>query len=186
MENPGSREEGREGMLGAASDCRTVVWRGQEITTMNELLLSLMDHMRWADALVAESLQRDAAPEPQAARLFAHIAAVEHLWLARIEARRPEHPVWPNAMTPAQAAVLAARHADLYERLVRGASDADLARVVAYRNSAGRDFTSRVFDIVTHVAMHGSYHRGQIAQQLRASGREPPYTDFIQYMRRDQ
>ncbi len=41
-------------------------------------------------------------------------------------------------------------------------------------------------EIVTHVAMHGSYHRGQIARQLRSAGLEPPYTDFIQYTRRDQ
>ncbi len=153
---------------------------------MNDLLLSLIGHMRWADAIVADSLARDAEPEPQAARLFAHIASVEHLWLARIEARKPEHAVWPVAMSPSQAAALAARHADLYERLIRGANADQLARLVEYRNSAGRDFKSPVFDIVTHVAMHGSYHRGQIARQLRAAGREPPYTDFIQYTRRDQ
>jgi uncharacterized damage-inducible protein DinB len=153
---------------------------------MNELLLSLIGHMRWADAIVAEALQRDAEPDAQAARLFAHIASVEHLWLARIEARTPAHAVWPDAMTTADAAALAAQHADLYERLVAGANAEQLARRVAYRNSAGRDFRSRVSDIVTHVALHGSYHRGQIARQLRSAGREPPYTDFIQYTRRDQ
>jgi uncharacterized damage-inducible protein DinB len=153
---------------------------------MNELLLSLVGHMRWADALLAESLTRDSIAEPQAARLFAHIASVEHLWFARIEARTPDHPVWPDNMAPAEAAALAARHADLYERLVAEATRDQLARSVAYRNSAGRDFQSTVSDIVTHVAMHGSYHRGQIARQLRASGREPPYTDFIQYTRRNQ
>jgi uncharacterized damage-inducible protein DinB len=153
---------------------------------MNELLLSLIGHMRWADSIVAESLLRDSEPDPQAARLFAHIAVVEHLWFARIEARTPEYPVWPDVMTPAQAAAIAARHADLYERLVDGASAEELARLVAYRNSAGRDYRGSVSDIVTHVAMHGSHHRGQIARQLRTAGREPPYTDFIQYARRDQ
>jgi len=153
---------------------------------MNELLLSLIGHMRWADAIVAEALLRDAPPEPQAARLFAHVASVEHLWLARIEAREPDFAVWPTAMSPAEAASLAAEHADLYERLVAGATAEALSRPVAYRNSAGRDFRSRVSDIVTHVAMHGSYHRGQIARQLRSAGFEPPYTDFIQYTRRDQ
>ena len=153
---------------------------------MTELLLSLVGHMRWADAIVAESLQGEANADSEAARLFAHIAAAEHLWFARIQSRAPDYPVWPDAMTPSQAAAVAAEHADLYERLVRAASTSELARMVAYRNSAGRDFQSRVSDIVTHVAMHGSYHRGQIARQLRAVGRQPPYTDFIQYTRRDQ
>ena len=89
-------------------------------------------------------------------------------------------------MTPSEAAALGARYADLYTRLVDGAPPDQMGRLVAYRNSAGRDFRSRVSDIVTHVAMHGSYHRGQIARQLRSVGREPPYTDFIQYTRRDQ
>jgi uncharacterized damage-inducible protein DinB len=89
-------------------------------------------------------------------------------------------------MSPATAAALAARHAELYARLVEGASPEAMSRLVAYRNSAGRDYRSRVSDIVTHVAMHGSYHRGQIARQLRSVGREPPYTDFIQYTRQDQ
>jgi uncharacterized damage-inducible protein DinB len=57
---------------------------------------------------------------------------------------------------------------------------------VSYRNSAGREFTNTVADIVTHVAMHGSHHRGQIALKLRASGQEPPYVDYIQFARRDQ
>lgn len=153
---------------------------------MNELLLSLIGHMRWADAIVAESLERDPEPEPQAARLFAHIASVEHLWFARIQSRTPDFAVWPESMTTSEVAALAAEHADLYERLVRDATADELAHVVAYRNSKGRDFESSVSDIVTHVAMHGSYHRGQIAKQLRAAGREPPYTDFIQYARRDQ
>ena len=47
---------------------------------MKELLLSLIDHMRWADAIVAESLERDTPPDAEASRLFAHIASVEHLW----------------------------------------------------------------------------------------------------------
>jgi uncharacterized damage-inducible protein DinB len=89
-------------------------------------------------------------------------------------------------MTPAQSGALAAEYADLFTELVAGATTADLARIVAYRNSAGRDFRSSVSDIVTHVAMHGSYHRGQIARRLRSVGQEPPYTDFIQYTRRDQ
>src|SRR5689334_16470685 len=153
---------------------------------MNELLVTLVGHMRWADAVVARALVDDPNPDAAAARLFAHIASVEHLWLARIESRPPDYPVWPDAMTPSDASALAARHADLYARLVDDASADQLARIVAYRNSAGREYRSRVSDIVTHVAMHGSYHRGQIARQLRSVGREPPYTDFIQYTRRDQ
>ena len=45
---------------------------------------------------------------------------------------------------------------------------------------------SPVGEIITHVTMHGGHHRGQIARVLRQAGREPPYTDYIQFSRRDQ
>jgi uncharacterized damage-inducible protein DinB len=31
--------------------------------------------------------------------------------------------------------------------------------------------------------MHSAYHRGQIASQMRASGKTPAYTDFIHGVR---
>jgi uncharacterized damage-inducible protein DinB len=150
---------------------------------MNAVLLILVQHMRWADALVADSLRDDAPSD--AARVFAHIAAVEHLWFARIGGEAPTIAVWPS-LSPSEARAVALEHADLFERLVRSADNDALARRVHYRNSAGREFDSTTQDIVTHVAVHGSHHRGQILQYLRAAGREPPYVDFIQYTRRDQ
>jgi uncharacterized damage-inducible protein DinB len=152
---------------------------------MNDVLLNLMLHMRWADALVADALEHDPPPDAEAIRLFAHIAAVEHLWYARIQGQPPALAVWP-ALTTAQARDVAEIHADLFQQIVQSGDETALARQVHYRNSAGREFDSSVGEIVTHVAMHGSHHRGQILQRLRASGREPPYVDFIQFMRRNQ
>jgi uncharacterized damage-inducible protein DinB len=152
---------------------------------MIQLLQSLMAHMRWADALVADAISRDAANDADVMRLFAHIASVEHLWFSRIEGRTPEHAVWPT-LSIAQARALAASHADRFDKLL-AANDAEaLRRQIAYRNSAGRNYRNTMADIVTHVAMHGSHHRGQIARQLRAAGHEPPYTDYIEFARRDQ
>ena len=141
--------------------------------------------MRWADATVADALDGGDVTNGEATRLFAHVAAVEHLWYARICARSPELSVWPALSVPA-ALALAARHADLFEELLSAADDATLARQVSYRNSAGRDFRNTVGDIVLHTAMHGEHHRGQIARLVRAAGGEPPYTDYIQFARRDQ
>lgn len=150
---------------------------------MDVMLLRLVGHMRWADALVADALER--SPDPEPARLFAHIASVEHLWYSRIHGRTPRYGVWP-ALSPAESRAIAAEHADLFEQLVRSTDDDALARVVDYRNSAGNDYQNTVADIIAHTAMHGEHHRGQIARVIRASGREPPYTDFIQYARRGQ
>jgi uncharacterized damage-inducible protein DinB len=54
---------------------------------------------------------------------------------------------------------------------------------VEYRNSKGESWSSRVEDILAHVLLHSAYHRGQIALQMRSSGIEPAYTDFIHAVR---
>lgn len=151
---------------------------------MNDVLLNLIAHMRWADAAFAGALD-GAAADSESIRLFAHVASVEHLWYARIEGRDPAHAVWPS-LTVSEARALAAEHADLFESLIFAGGEETLSRRVHYRNSAGREYENTVVDIVTHVAMHGVHHRGQLARMLRASGREPPYTDYIQFARRDQ
>ena len=152
---------------------------------MHEWLLRLLAHMRWADDLVANALTAGQTADADAARLFAHIAAVEHLWYSRILGRPPEVAVWPALDVPG-ARELASRHADLFDAMVTDADATALGRLVAYRNSKGRAYESSVGDIIVHVCMHGGYHRGQIARQLRAAGREPPYTDYIEFTRRDQ
>lgn len=152
---------------------------------MKDLLLNLVGHMRWADALVADALEGAPAPDADAERLFAHIASVEHLWYCRILGREPDFAVWPPLPAAASRA-LASRQANLMEQLVTDADDVVLASVVVYRNSAGREYHTSISDIMTHVAMHGSHHRGQIVRQLRASGIEPPYVDYVQFTRRDQ
>jgi uncharacterized damage-inducible protein DinB len=152
-------------------------------------LLELVGHMRWSDNIVGLALsssvrQPDRTRVADPVSLFAHIAATEHLWYSRIRGTPTELAVWPD-ITIAESRAIAERHADLYEEIVAGGGDA-LDQLVSYRNSAGRDFRNSVRDIVIHVTMHGSYHRGQIARLVRASGDEPPYTDYIQFRRLDQ
>jgi uncharacterized damage-inducible protein DinB len=51
---------------------------------------------------------------------------------------------------------------------------------ITYKNSKGESWKSTVEDVLTHITIHGAYHRGQIATAVRAAGGEPPYTDYIQ------
>ena len=43
----------------------------------------------------------------------------------------------------------------------------------------GERFESTLGDSLQHGVLHGAYHRGQIAADVRAAGGEPAYTDFI-------
>lgn len=151
---------------------------------MSTVLQDLIAHMRWADERVAASLTLPRSPDV-ARKIFAHIAAAEHVWWARIQGQMPRVGVWPE-LSVVEAAELAAECAGQFAALIAGPAETALARVVHYRNSAGVEYHNSVREIVSHVAMHGSHHRGQILRDLRRAGLEPPYVDFIGYVRRDQ
>jgi uncharacterized damage-inducible protein DinB len=148
------------------------------------VLLSMMDHAAWADSLARAAIEAlpDAWDERErAVRLYAHLAAAEHVWLSRLDGRMPAHPVWPE-LPLTEAAALAGDSIAGLRRVASSAQD-ELDREVEYRNSAGLSFRNTVAEILAHVALHGSYHRGQIAALVRAGGGTPAATDYIVYAR---
>lgn len=149
---------------------------------MTTYLTKLVDHLAWADERVLDGLRAAPGSDPRALELFAHVLGAEHVWLSRLHQRPPRHAVWPTLSLDDCAALAAENIADL-RSVVEHATPADLAREVPYTNSAGRAFRSTVEDIVLHVALHGTYHRGQVALVVRASGGEPAPTDFIAFVR---
>jgi uncharacterized damage-inducible protein DinB len=148
---------------------------------MPEVLENLYEHMWWAhDALIAELERR--APDPETSRFFAHIVAAEHLWLSRIDATKARVAVWPTLSLDDVVQLEAENRRRFRELLTR--PDHTLEQRVRYRNSLGNEFDNSVEEILTHVALHGHYHRGQIARAMRAAGREPVYTDYIGFVRK--
>ena len=142
----------------------------------------LFAHLKWADHHIMIALARTAAPPPRAIELFAHILGSEETWLSRIEARAAAVPVWP-APTVKDCEGLMPKVHDAWNRYMAKLTDAELERVVHYTNSAGKEFDSRVDDILTHVSLHGQNHRGQINAALRAAGAEPNAVDYIAFAR---
>lgn len=148
---------------------------------MSDLLEHLYAHMWWAhDALVTEL--RHQPPDPETLRLFAHVVAAEHLWLSRIDLGKAKVAVWPTMSLDDIAQLESENRARFHELL--GRHDDTREQRVRYRNSAGNAFDNSVGEILTHVALHGHYHRGQIARVMRAAGREPVYTDYIGFVRK--
>ena len=149
------------------------------------MLTALFDHMLWADARTLEALRAMPPGSPEVERavtIYAHIAAAEHVWLARLEGRTPVHPVWPT-LDLEQAAALAVESGAALRAFVAGLDEAGLAREVAYRNSVGHAFVNTVADMLLQVVQHGSYHRGQLAMLARQGGGTPAATDYIVYVR---
>jgi uncharacterized damage-inducible protein DinB len=147
-----------------------------------EPFATLVEHLRWADARALDSLRGVIHRDAEALSLYAHILGAEHVWLARIAGRAPEHPVWPT-LDVDECAALAEANADELAALVRSADAAALSREVEYTNSAGDSFRSSVRDMLVQVMLHGAYHRGQVAARVRTAGGEPQATDYIAFTR---
>lgn len=146
-------------------------------------LARLFRHMWWADEAVREALERagDRAP-PRAVALYAHVLGAELVWLDRVEGAAPSVAVWPETDL-AGCLQLAQRARERYEAFLRSLTEEILPRPVRYTNSAGQSFATPLEDILLHVALHGAYHRGQIALLLRDAGAEPAPTDYIAFVR---
>jgi len=138
----------------------------------------LFEYDAWANREVLAQMKSAAPPSARTLRLMNHVVAAELLWLARLERQPPPCPVWPDfthAECEAQVRALPSKWRDWFADL----DAADLADTIDYVNSKGAKFTSRVDDVLTHVTLHSAYHRGQIAADVRAGGKDPAYTDFI-------
>jgi uncharacterized damage-inducible protein DinB len=144
--------------------------------------LGLFAYDAWANRETLASIGPAAAAAPRTVALLAHVAAAEQLWIARIAAEPAPMPVWPE-LTLDQCGPALARGAARWQAYLETLTDAELIREVAYTNSKGQAFRSRVDDIATHVVFHSHYHRGQIASLVRAAGHTPAYTDFIHAIR---
>lgn len=151
---------------------------------MREYLERLFDHVFWADSRVLELLGRAQARESEdAMRLFSHVLAAERVWLLRLRGEDSAiQPIWPE-LSLAEMDAMSAANRGGYTRYLQALTDSDLERVAEYRNSSGTAFQTPVVDILTHVALHGSYHRGQIARAVRGAGGDPVNTDYIRYVR---
>jgi uncharacterized damage-inducible protein DinB len=136
----------------------------------------------WAnrEALAALKAARTSPPRPL--KLMAHIVGAEWLWLGRLEREKQAVAVWPD-LTLDQCEAQIAELSRAWRQYLGGLTPPRLSESIAYINTKGGSWKNTVGDVLMHIVMHSTYHRGQIATDLRASGHTPAYTDFIHSIR---
>jgi uncharacterized damage-inducible protein DinB len=149
---------------------------------MKDHFTKVFRHLEWADARVLQSLRSAHSVLKKDLDLYAHVLGAEHVWLSRVNGVAPKVAVWPS-LTLDECERLGGENAAAYQKLAFEITPEMRQRPITYRNSAGDEFTSTLEDILTHVSMHGAYHRGQIAASLRAAGDTPIPTDYIAFVR---
>lgn len=144
------------------------------------LLRRMWDHAMWADRQLWDAVVQHVGSDLW--KEYVHVLGAEEVWLSRLERRPSRAAVWPD-LTVAEAASLRQANEDGYRRWLEEVDPGALAVPLEYRNTAGQPFATTPSDILTHVAVHGQYHRGKINLMLRQSGTTPVPVDFIVYAR---
>ncbi len=148
-----------------------------------ETIRNMFEHLNWANQRILEILKNMEGKNEQVNNLFSHILLAEHVWFTRLKGSDSSKlPIWAEVSLEA-CAELVNQNNQNFKEFLSGLSNPTLEQIVSYRNSKGQEFNNSVRDILTHVALHGQYHRGQINLLLRANEIEPVSVDFITFRR---
>jgi len=155
-----------------------------------DLLLDLYRHMEWADAAVwtAVLAADDGPSDPKIHGYFYHLHMVQRAFLRtwRGEPRDTPYPTFDKA--PALMLWGQTYFSEAFEHL-ETLNEAKLsepmpmpwASMVAERLGRAPEVTT-IGDTALQVALHSTYHRGQINARLREVGGEPPLVDYIAWI----
>ena len=151
---------------------------------MSPFYRRLFAYDAWGNRVALASFREaPATPPARALAILGHLVGAGTLWLDRLEGRPPAMEVWPR-LTVDECEAGFQSLATAWNAFIDRLGPDDLDRSVVYTNTKGEPWESRLEDILAHVALHGSYHRGQIALLMRQAGQVPAYTDYIEATRR--
>src|SRR5512140_416124 len=142
---------------------------------MKPILARLLAYEEWSNREDLARLRTTEHAPRRCTELLAHVIATEWLWLNRLRGEPQKTSPWPAFSLDSCAAQLDSLREAWRDYL----ASADLHSEIRYTNTRGEQWTSSVSDVLFHIPIHGSYHRGQIAWLIRLGGEEPVYTDFI-------
>jgi uncharacterized damage-inducible protein DinB len=150
---------------------------------------TLFAYTMWADrqmleflaGIPADDLTRDTGTSfGSLLGTMSHILGAEQIWLSRFVGSPLER--LPTERDYADLPSLAAGFVDFWPQLevfMASLSDAQVAADLTWTNSRGETHTTSTHRALLHFANHSTYHRGQVASQLRQLGHSPPSTDLI-------
>jgi uncharacterized damage-inducible protein DinB len=143
----------------------------------------MYEHLNWANQCILKTLQSIEDENQEVNRLFSHILFAEKVWITRLRGLDSSRlPIWLEVDMEV-CAELVMQNEESLTTFLTNLANSDLDKLIFYTNSKGTEFKNSVRDILTHIALHGQYHRGQINSRLRADGIEPVNIDFITFLR---
>jgi uncharacterized damage-inducible protein DinB len=162
-----------------------------------DYLAILLDYHYWArdraldaaEKLTPEQFTRDLGSSFKSVRdTLAHLYSAEWAWYQRWHGVSPTEALpfeqFPDVATLRQTWQ---DHEARMRAFLRSLDEEGIGRVYHYRALSGAPGASTLWQMLTHVVNHGSYHRGQLTTMFRQLGVEPARSmDLIRYYRERQ
>lgn len=148
---------------------------------MESLLNKMLRYNDWANQKIFGQFLELGDNVPAASlHLLCHVMNAQTIWISRVTGVPTAVRTWDDhslsvCMEMQRQAQEALQHCM--------ESEVNLERVIAYKTLNGLPFENSVYDILIHLFNHGTYHRAQIAQDMRKNGLEPVNTDYIAFVR---
>lgn len=146
-----------------------------------EHLRHLFAYNDWANRRIIVALK--SAVSERSRHILAHLLTTEKEYYERLYGKDSTgFDFWPD-LSLADCGELARETADRYEKLLRRFDEDGLTLNARYKTSEGVEHENTFRELLTHVLLHSSIHRGNIMLNLREDGFEPPKIDYIIYLR---
>ena len=144
-------------------------------------LRHLFEYNDWANRRMIVSLKE--IESKRGMEIMAHLLVTEREYFERLHGKDSTgFNFWPD-LTMHECSALAKENAGLYEKLLKRFDDEAIGLYVKYKTSEGVQYENTFREMLSHVLIHSSTHRGNIMLKLREEGFEPPKIDYIIYLR---
>jgi uncharacterized damage-inducible protein DinB len=153
-----------------------------------EEIRRLFEYDRWANGRVVDAMEALSDEQlgrpvggafPSVRDTLAHVLGAGFVWLSRWKGSvRGERPAW-QLTDVASIGARATELADGIDAYLAHISPDGLDREIDIVTSGGLQNRRPVVETMRHVVNHATYHRGQVADQMRLLGATPASTDLF-------
>ncbi len=143
----------------------------------------LYTYNAWANEMLYSYLREGAYQNQKINELFSHITVAQILWHHRVTGQ--EKAKWGLFDTIPTHLLLELNEKSnvAWQELVLDTSKSGFKEDISYIDTKGDNHNTVLRDIMTHVANHGTHHRGQMVAWLRAEDIVPPALDYLYFTR---
>ena len=146
-----------------------------------EHLRRLFDYNDWANRRIIVALKENYSDKSR--RILAHLLITEQEYFERLYGKDSFGFDFWQDLSLEDCSQMAKETAERYEKLLRKFDDEGLDISAQYRTSEGVWHENTFRELLTHVVLHSSIHRGNIMLNLREEGFVPPKIDYVIYLR---